>query len=281
MVTVSELDAKALEVLEAVYENGGEADTSEIKEYTGIKKNGIVHYRYEKLEDAGLIETRTGEPDGTKMPPTVAVITEKAEKEINGGLFGEEGATVVERMDRLERQYRQAVEALREVQRDFERWRFDPETDEEIGAWEIAERIEELEGMAEQIEDVHEEVGDIEEVHERVSQLKHSHDSYRKAVDEIDAELAELKEAMGGETFDEFDVEQLQSSVASAQADAEMAREESEEAKQEAREALETVEKVEHEVGVMKEQSRNRDDSGRDSGTFWSRLRWLFTGSEV
>jgi methyl-accepting chemotaxis protein len=273
MVTVSELDAKALEVLEAVYENGGEADTSEIKEYTGIKKNGIVHYRYEKLEEAGLIETRTGEPDGTKMPPTVAELTEKARKEINGGLFGEEGATVVERMDRLERQYRQSVEALREVQRDFERWRFDPETDEEIGAWEIAERIEDLEELAEQIEERDEETESLEDVADTVDWAERVIDKHHSRLAEIEAELGELQEAVG----DEFDVEQLQSSVASAQADAETAREESEAARKEAREARQTVQSVQQDVEVMKEQSRNRSDSG----TFWSRLRWLFTGSEV
>ena len=84
MVDVSDLDAKALEVLEAVYESGGEANTSEIKEYTGIQKNGIVHYRYEKLEEAGLIERKSGEAEGTKFATTVVSLTEEGEQEIRG-----------------------------------------------------------------------------------------------------------------------------------------------------------------------------------------------------
>jgi exonuclease SbcC len=245
MVTVSELDAKALEVLEAVYENGGEANTPEIKEYTGIQKSGIIHYRYEKLQDAGLIETRTGEPEGTKMPPTVASLTEKAEKEISAGLFGEEGATVVERMDRLERQYRQAVEALREVQRDFERWRFDPETDEEIGAWEIAERIEDLEELTETIEERHEEVAPLPDVVDTVDwteRVIQDHSSQIAAIedrlDDLEQPADDIREEV--ERISE-NQQELSNSLATVLQEARDAKEEAESAREEARDLARTL----------------------------------------
>lgn len=147
----SELDAKALEVLEAVFELGGEANTSEIKEYTGIRKNGIIHYRYEKLEEAGMIETHTGEPDGNKVPPTVATLTEHAQSEIEGGLFGEEEADIVERIDRVERGFETTQDAVREMQREFQMWRFDEENDEEIDAADLRDRLEEIEELGEEL----------------------------------------------------------------------------------------------------------------------------------
>jgi len=174
MVTVSDLDAKALEVLEAIYEAGGEASTTEIKEYTGFEKRGVIHYRYEKLREAGLIETETGDPEGTKIPPTIATLTEAAQKEIRGGLFGEEEGTIVERMDRIERRHKTVLEELKSVQRDFEQWRFDPERDEEISAMELTARLREVSEKAEQIEEIHEEVDSIEELEEQVRDVQFS-----------------------------------------------------------------------------------------------------------
>jgi hypothetical protein len=188
MVTVSDLDAKALEVLEAIYEAGGEASTTEIKEYTGFEKRGVIHYRYEKLREAGLIETETGDPEGTKIPPTIATLTEAAQKEIRGGLFGEEEGTIVERMDRIERRHKTVLEELKSVQRDFEQWRFDPERDEEISAMELTARLREVSEKAEQIEEIHEEVDSIEELEEQVRDVQFSLQSYRDTTDELDVE---------------------------------------------------------------------------------------------
>ena len=61
MDTDLDLDAKALEVLESIYELGGEASTTEVKEYTGIEQNAIIHYRFDKLEEQGIVEMGTGE----------------------------------------------------------------------------------------------------------------------------------------------------------------------------------------------------------------------------
>jgi DNA-binding MarR family transcriptional regulator len=147
------LDAKGLEVLEAIYETGGEANTSEIKEYTGIEKNAIIHYRYDRLEDAGLITTRTGEATGARVPPKVAVLTDEGKEQIAAGLFDSEDSTIVERMDRLERQFGAVVDQFRNVEQEVRQFRYDGETDEEVTAVELIDRIEELSELSEEIEE--------------------------------------------------------------------------------------------------------------------------------
>jgi len=96
-----DLDRKAKLVLEAVYELGGEADTSEVKDYTGIDSNGVVHYRYDKLEDVGLVETRTVDR-GDVLDVTVATLTDRGHERVGDILDNGEGPTVVEQLAALE-----------------------------------------------------------------------------------------------------------------------------------------------------------------------------------
>lgn len=95
-----DLDRKAKLVLEAVYELGGEADTSEVKEYTGIDSNGVVHYRYDKLEEVGLIETRTVNR-GDTLDVTLASLTDRGHDRVGDILENGEGPTVVEQVEEL------------------------------------------------------------------------------------------------------------------------------------------------------------------------------------
>lgn len=82
-----ELDRKSIEVLKAIQQNGGKANTSEIRARTG-HKNNIIHYRYDKLEDLGLIETEAGQDDTSSgLPPTIARLTDKGEEELAEGLL--------------------------------------------------------------------------------------------------------------------------------------------------------------------------------------------------
>jgi len=144
MTSVDDLDAKAFHVLEAVYEAGGEANTSEIKQYTGIQKNAIIHYRYDRLEEAGLITTHTGEATGARVPPKVAVLTEEAEEHIAAGMFDTDDSTIVERMERLEGQFRATVEEFHDLEREFRDWRYDEDTDEEVDLTEVLENVRDL-----------------------------------------------------------------------------------------------------------------------------------------
>lgn len=147
-----ELDRKSELVLEAIYELDGEANTSEIKDYTGIQKNGIISYRYDKLEDAGLIETRTVDT-GDTLPITIAELTEQGHKEV-GAILEDGEPTLAERVADL-RQI--VVETHTKVER-FEG------------------RLDAVDVDQEDIEDVREQVislrGDVEAVEDRMSDLE-------------------------------------------------------------------------------------------------------------
>jgi len=151
-MVVENLDAKGMDVLEAVHEAGGRASTGEVKELTGIEKNAVILYRFDKMEELGLVETETGESTGKRLPPRVAVLTKKAKELIEGGLFADEEPTVVERMDRLERQFKQVTEEVHELQTEFRQFRYDPESDEEVNVLELIEQVGELQDMLEELD---------------------------------------------------------------------------------------------------------------------------------
>lgn len=297
MVTVSDLDAKALEVLEAIYETGGEADTSEIKEYTGIEKNGIIHYRYEKLEEADLIDRRTGDPDGSKVPPTVVSLTDEAREQIEGGLFGEEEATIVERMDRLERQYRRTHEALRDVQDDFQMWRFDPDADEEIHAFELKEHLEEVLEMGEDLREQVEAFESFESEQFRTDDLVEAVHRLEGRTKSTDSEIMEVFEDISTLAYlltdaDREDVEEDYETDVWALLEEEENRLDQleaavEEAKQTAASAREAADSLPDGLEDDITSLQNRQDQlearteSHPSGSFFDRLRWLFTGSSA
>lgn len=117
-----ELDRKAIEVLQAIQQNGGEANTSEIRARTNLKNN-IIHYRYDKLEDLDLIETEPGDDDaGSGLPPTVARLTDQGVEELEEGLVSGTALPpdtiddLTDRVDRLEAR----VDAVATVKDDME-----------------------------------------------------------------------------------------------------------------------------------------------------------------
>ena len=141
-----DLDAKGFDVLEAIYELGGEATTSEVKEYTGIEKNAIIHYRFDKLEEQGLVEMGVGEATGNRLPPKVAQLTENGGERIAAGLFSDEQPTIVDRMDRLERKFDRVLDELNTVKDEFRKWKYDEERDEEVDITELVEKINRVDG---------------------------------------------------------------------------------------------------------------------------------------
>jgi hypothetical protein len=145
-----DLDAKGFDVLEAVYECGGSATTTEVKEYTNIEKNAVVHYRFDKLEEQGLVEMGVGESQGNRVPPKKAVLTEEAGQRIADGLFAEaDEPTIIERMDRVERQFEALIEDFHELSDEFRQWRYDGEDDRVVDVTEILDRLDEFEKMTE------------------------------------------------------------------------------------------------------------------------------------
>jgi archaellum component FlaC len=79
-VLVRELDWKSQEILRALLENGGSANTTELRALTGIDDNNPINYRYnQKLVPRGLVELAQPEAEGNKLPPQVATLTPRGE----------------------------------------------------------------------------------------------------------------------------------------------------------------------------------------------------------
>jgi hypothetical protein len=176
-----DLDAKGFDVLEALYENGGGATTTEVKEYTGIEKNAIIHYRFEKLEEEGIVEVGVGEPQGNRTPPKKAILTENGEKLCRSGFFEEETPTIVERMDRMERRFSAVVEDFHEVADEFEQWRMKDGEEVEVG--ELIEKFERFEEMTAGVsDDALERAMDVEG---RVSELEEGVQTKSKYVNDL------------------------------------------------------------------------------------------------
>lgn len=81
-----DLDWKAIAILDELRENGNQANTTQLKHATGWNSS-VIHYRYDKLVDAGLITKRKGHTDTDRIPPTVATLTEEGEQAIEQGLI--------------------------------------------------------------------------------------------------------------------------------------------------------------------------------------------------
>ena len=141
-----DLDRKAKLVLEAVYELGGEADTSEVKDYTGIDSNGVVHYRYDKLEDVGLVETRTVDRGGT-LDVTVATLTDRGHERVGDILDNGDGPTVVDQVTDLKRLVRELRDEVRHFEGRLDAVEGEYET---VDSWE--ERFQEMEDHFEVME---------------------------------------------------------------------------------------------------------------------------------
>lgn len=272
MASVDDLDAKAFDVLEAVYESGGEANTSEIKEYTGIEKNAIIHYRYDRLEDAGLITTRTGEATGARVPPKVAVLTDEGKEQIAAGLFDSEDSTIVERMDRLERQFGAVVDQFRNVEQEVRQFRYDGETDEEVTAAELVDRIEELSELSEQIEEVTDGEG-LGDVLDRVDSMEDTVERYRELVDTMDTEHHELKARVldGDDGLVDIDADGLREQVDEAETEAEESRAEVEALRDDMAAVRSNQKELETRLDTLTEQVRKQREN--DSRGFLSWLR--------
>lgn len=76
-VDLSQFDWKAQEVLRAIQQHDGDANTAEIRGQTGIEDNNVVLYRLnDKLEPAGLVELHQPDPENSRIQPKVATLTD-------------------------------------------------------------------------------------------------------------------------------------------------------------------------------------------------------------
>lgn len=107
------LDDKAKRVLEAVWKAGGEADTSEIREYTGLTR-GQIQYRVDGgiLEEEGLVESRlvSASDEGTGNI-RVSSLTERGDRIAGRVMDDADHITLEQRVEELAEDVR-AVEDL-------------------------------------------------------------------------------------------------------------------------------------------------------------------------
>ncbi|HET7323574.1 MAG TPA: hypothetical protein VFJ06_04515 [Halococcus sp.] len=79
-VVIQELDWKSQEILRALLENGGSANTTELRALTGIDDNNPINYRYNnKLAPRGLVDLTQPDAEGNKLLPKVASLTPHGE----------------------------------------------------------------------------------------------------------------------------------------------------------------------------------------------------------
>ena len=79
-VVVAELDWKSQEILRALLENEGSANTTELRALTGIDDNNPINYRYNnKLVPRGLVELTQPDSEANELLPQVATLTPHGE----------------------------------------------------------------------------------------------------------------------------------------------------------------------------------------------------------
>jgi vacuolar-type H+-ATPase subunit I/STV1 len=101
-----ELDLLGVKILEALEEHGGEATSTDLRNYLGVEKRAKFNYRVrEYLAPEGLIEATQPDPEPGNIPPQELRLTERGEQylsEVDSEGLVPEG--IVERLDRLEEQ---------------------------------------------------------------------------------------------------------------------------------------------------------------------------------
>lgn len=166
MVT-DDLDRRSKRVLEAIYQYGGEAEMSEIKEYTGIEKNGIVLYRLnEKLGPAGLVETRKLDGEEGNLGVTVAALTESGKTAVGRVLDdGESGPTLAEQVQMLRTEVEDLTETVEmyDGRADRVEERLDDVIDRFEELTDVAEVTQRAEAVIERHDDVAEENRELRE----------------------------------------------------------------------------------------------------------------------
>jgi regulator of replication initiation timing len=134
-----DLDRESELILEAIYQLGGEADTSEIKDYTGIEKNGIIRYRRkEHLEPNDLVETQVVDK-GDTMTVTEWTLTDEGTEVVGTLMDSVDDPNLAEQVDELR-------DVVSEMKRRVER--FEGRVDH------VEERLDEVDDRFETVEEI-------------------------------------------------------------------------------------------------------------------------------
>ena len=193
-----DLDRKSKRILEAVYNHGGEAESGEIKEYTGIDDNGKLHYRInKKLEPAGLVETRTIEDGDRRLGVKVTELTDDGQRVV-GNIFDEDGGpTLADRMEMLESDFEDLRESVLEYQGQTAEAIEKGERFEEL-ALEAEAALDRIEVLDEHIEELRRRVDHVEDhpfedvVEKKMAELR----KVTAKVENADAMNADVRRAL-------------------------------------------------------------------------------------
>jgi len=101
-----EIDQLGIDILKALVDHDGKADSTALREYLGLDGRSRFNYRIsEYLEPEGLIETTQPEPEPGMYPPKIISLTEGGKQYLDE-LNNDEDASrgIAERLERIEEQ---------------------------------------------------------------------------------------------------------------------------------------------------------------------------------
>lgn len=169
-------------MLRAIDDCDGAATTTEIRDVTGLS-NSQVAYRRDKLVAYDLITTSTGEPTGSRTPPTVHELTETAHTHVDAGLFELYNPPVTADVEQLSTQYNHLRDRVDANEADLER---------------IAETVEGLTARVDRLEQTLE--GVSAELNDRVGTSSEvaaaTDDSLASVVSELESELESVRDEL-------------------------------------------------------------------------------------
>lgn len=200
-------------ILEAIYNYGREANTTEIKEFTGIEKNGIIRHAIAgegKLADQGLVDWENREtaehPNGirvTSLTPAGVKVCERLYDDDDGGnvpLTDE-----IEQLRRDVREYREDVDEFLTMASDANMDAEDARREAKRARENAVEARERLDTLAEGVEEDVEEAIDTAKAAEYVAEeavdkaeraleTQRENEALRSRLDAVDDVVGDLRE---------------------------------------------------------------------------------------
>jgi prefoldin subunit 5 len=142
---LSSLDQLGIDILTALVDHDGEADSTALRKYLGLSDDSArsrFNYRVtEYLEPEGLIETHQPDPEPGKYPPKILMLTKEGQELLEDLNSESASSGIADRLQRLEEQvdgFRQENQKLREENRELK------ELIEESGVEAVTNRVTEL-----------------------------------------------------------------------------------------------------------------------------------------
>lgn len=198
---MQELKLKTRRVLEAVYNNGGEAITPEIEEQTGIEKSATLRYHAEDvLEERGLVECRVESTEDHPTGVRHVEITEEGRERIGQLFDGTDDVPISKRMNRIEERFDETeshvtelIGEIREVEQTAEMGYDQSEKAVKVAAEGKKSVQQTAEELRTEIQKVHEEAfEDRGDIHGKINTLEREVEQLRG----LDARISEIEDKL-------------------------------------------------------------------------------------